>query len=805
MNKVAKVVIDKATMQFDTQYSYVIPPSLEKECEEGKRVIVPFGRGNVKKQGVVLHIENAEDVSGLKPILQVIDKTPVLNGEMIALCEWMQAQTFCTYFDAIHTILPTGINYKIVESYSANKDFCGDLAEQEKQIFEFVAKKGSVVKSKIISEFSLADDLPLASLCLKNALVKDDSAQRNIGDATEKMVHLCCEDGELPPKMTKQQAAVLSVLQEIGDASLKEIVYFTGVSPSVVKTLEKNGVVLTYEKEVFRIPDYQSQANPKEIVLNQEQQLAYNSLCEKLEKDTACCELLYGVTGSGKTQVFLKLVDKVVNSGKGVIVMVPEISLTPQTISLFASRYGNKIAVFHSAMSLGQRTDEWKRVKNGEAMVAIGTRSAVFAPFENLGLIIMDEEQEHTYKSEKSPRFHARNVAKFRANRHGAMLLLASATPSVESFCNAKLGKYGLHPLRHRYANANLPEVVTVDMRKEVLSGNASSISGTLYNEIAEVLNTKKQAILLLNRRGYKTYISCPSCSWVASCPNCSISLTYHNANKRLMCHYCGYSAPIDNTCPECNSEHLKFFGLGTQKLEEEILSAFPSARVLRLDADTTMSRDAFSGSLKRFAEFEYDIMIGTQMVAKGLDFPNVTLVGVVGADQAMYSEDYRSYERTFSLLTQVVGRAGRGEFKGKAVIQTVTPDSELIKQAVKQDYEAFYDTEITTRKIMTYPPYCDMVTINVSSAFKDLAKDTAQEIFNNLKNAVNGEFSEVKMVILGPSAASIPKISNRYRFRMIIKTRNNKQFRELVRKATAVKFKNDISVSVDINPETII
>ncbi len=805
MNKIAKIVIDKATMQFDTQYSYVIPETLVNFCQEGKRVIVPFGRGNVKKQGVVLHIVETGDISGLKPVLQVIDETPVLNDEMIALCEWMHDNTFCTYFDAIHSILPTGINYKIVESYNANKNFCGELSEQEKLIFDYISQKGNVIKSKIISEFSLSSDLVLASLCQKNALIKDDSAKRGVGDATEKMVHLCCEEGELPSKITKQQSAVISVLTEIGDVSLKEILYFTGVTQSVVKTLEKNGVVLTYEKEVFRIPNYNKQGNQTEIVLNEEQQVSYNSLCEKLKKNTACCELLYGVTGSGKTQVFLKLVDKVIESGKGVIVMVPEISLTPQTISLFASRYGNKIAVFHSAMSLGQRTDEWKRVKNGEAQVAIGTRSAVFAPFENLGLIIMDEEQEHTYKSEKSPRFHARSVAKFRANRHGAMLLLASATPSVESFCNAKLGKYGLHTLHHRYANANLPEVVTVDMRKEVLSGNSSSISSTLYNEIAEVLNAKKQAILLLNRRGYKTYISCPSCSWVATCPNCSISLTYHNANKRLMCHYCGYSTPIDNTCPECGSEHLKFFGLGTQKLEEEILSVFPTARVLRLDADTTMSRDAFSNKLKRFAEYEYDIMIGTQMVAKGLDFKNVTLVGVVGADQAMYSEDFRSYERTFSLLTQVVGRAGRGEFKGKAVIQTVTPNSELIKQAVKQDYEAFYDTEIITRKLMTYPPYCDMVTISVSSAFKNIAQDTINEIFNNLKKGINGEFSEVKMVILGPSAASIPKISNRYRFRMIIKTRNNKKFRELVRLAIQVKLKNDTSVSVDINPESIL
>ena len=805
MNKIAKVVIEKATLQFDTQYSYVIPNSLLEFCEEGKRVLVPFGRANTKKQGVVMHIEETDNTDGLKPILQIIDEIPVLNGEMISLCEWMHNNTFCTYFDAIHAILPTGINYKIIETYTAVNDFCGELTQEENEIYNYVLNNKGAAKTKIIKDFSLNNDLVLVSLCAKGALVLNNNAHRNVLDATEKMVHLCQEVSEIPKNITKQQNAVIGVLEEIGDASVKEILYFTGVTASVIKTLEKNGIVATYEKEVFRIPDYDKQVNPKEIVLNQEQQTAYNALCEKLDSKNACCELLYGITGSGKTQVFLKLVDKVVKSGKGVIVMVPEISLTPQTISLFASRYGSKIAVFHSAMSLGQRTDEWKRVKNGEAQVAIGTRSAVFAPFENLGLIIMDEEQEHTYKSEKSPRFHARNVAKFRANKHGAMLLLASATPAVESFLNAKSGKYGLHTLRHRYANAILPEVVTVDMRKEVVSGNSSSISRTLYSEINEVLEAKKQAILLLNRRGYKTYISCPSCSWVASCPNCSISLTYHNANKRLMCHYCGYSAQIDKNCPECGGEHLKFFGLGTQKLEEELNSLFPSAKILRLDADTTMSRDAFSNSLKKFANGEYDLMVGTQMVAKGLNFPNVTLVGVIGADQAMYSEDYRSFERTFSLLTQVIGRAGRGEFKGKAVIQTFSPESDLIKKAVTQDYEAFYDTEITTRKIMTYPPYCDMVTITVSSPFKDLAKVTIEEIFNNLKSGISGEYSDVKMVVLGPSAASIPKISNRYRFRMIIKTRNNKRFRELVRKATSVKLKNDTSVSVDINPESIL
>ena len=582
--------------------------------------------------------------------------------------------------------------------------------------------------------------------------------------------------------------------------------YYTGVSLSVIETLCKNKIVSLYEKEVFRLPhSFSENGERSEIALTATQQKAFDELRDNLNKDGGVCSLLYGITGSGKTQVFLKLVDTVIDSGRGVIIMVPEISLTPQTLALFGNRYGNKVAVFHSAMSQGQRMDEWKRVKSGRAVVAIGTRSAVFAPIENLGLIVMDEEQEHTYKSESSPRFHARNIAKFRANYHNALLLLASATPSMESYYNALNGKYSLHKLNERFGNAQLPDVSTVDMKSEIFSGNSGCISRRLADEIDQTLKDKKQAILLLNRRGYNTYISCPVCGYVATCPNCSISLTYHSANKRMMCHYCGYSEPVSKKCPECSSDHLRFYGMGTQKVEDELNSLFPTAKVLRLDADSTMTRDSFSSYLGRFSNGEYDIMLGTQMVAKGLNFPNVTLVGVIGADQAMFSEDYRSFERTFSLLTQVVGRAGRGDFKGKAIIQTTSPDSNIIHLAVRQDYDAFYNDEILTRKMMVYPPFCDIAVLSVSSTDRETAINTVNKIFENIKELLDSDYKDVKLHILGPSAAAVPKVNLRYRFRMIIKCRFNVRFREMIKKAMAVKRTGDVSVNIDVNPESVI
>lgn len=796
-----KVALCGATYAFDKLYSYAVPPKMTVLC--GQRVLVPFGRGNTPKQAMVFHLEEAE-VYDLKTVLSVIDASPVLSDEMLKMCEYMHETVFCTRYDAVAAMLPTGLNHRLVNFYSANLDFLGVelLNDTEKQIFEFLKRKGEKSEDEIIRTLEIDAEL-LKQMTEKEALIKNSEVKQKVGDATQKWVRL--SENYESFKLTVRQKDVVDLLTDIETASVKELRYFTGVSMSVIDNLIEKGVLISFERQIFRSPYKTNKVGiPIPIVLTDEQQTAFYGLKEKWQSEKAEVSLLYGVTGSGKTQVFLRLVDEVSQKGEGVIVMVPEIALTPQMIDIFTKRYGNKIAVFHSAMSMGQRMDEWTRIKNGNALIAIGTRSAIFAPFKKLGLIIIDEEQEHTYKSEKSPRFHTRDLAKFRTAYHKGLLCLASATPSVESFTAAKNGKYSLFTLKNRYNASNLPEVTVVDMKKEILGGNSSPISEVLFDAINETLNEGNQAILLLNRRGHNTYVSCPSCGYVATCPNCSVSLTYHSANKRLMCHYCGYSTPVGDKCPECDSGYLKFMGLGTQKAAEELTSLFPNARVLRMDADSTVSRESYQTYLSAFAKGEYDILLGTQMVAKGLDFPNVTLVGVLGADAAMYSEDFRSFERCFSLLTQVVGRAGRGDKKGRAIIQTVNPESQIISFAEKQDYESFYNEEIMTRSLMTYPPYCDICAVYTQSVFKEEAQNAIKQIFGKIREMINNDYSDVKVIILGPSPSGVAKVNNRYRFRMIIKCKYNKRFREMLRNAVDIKTKKDVTVSVDVNPETM-
>ncbi len=799
---VVKVALQGATYAYDKLYSYTVPGNLSVEA--GCRVVVPFGKGNIKKQGMIFSVLQDETLK-LKPILSVIDEQPILNDEMLKMCEYMHETVFCNYYDAVNVMLPSGITHKLVNFYSANEDFVSEslLTETESQIFSYLKKKGEVQESDIISTFEITKE-ELNSLEQREVIFKNSDTKQKMTDATQKWVRLA-EDFE-NVKITPRQKDVVNLLLDIECASVKEIRYFTGVSLSVIENLIEKGVLISFEKQVFRKPyKCNSSTSSSEIKLTQEQQTAFSGLVKDYEDIKSKAALLYGVTGSGKTQVFLKLVDRVCADKKGVIVMVPEIALTPQMINIFLNHYGSKIAVFHSAMSQGQRMDEWKRIKNGDALIAIGTRSAIFAPFKDLGLIIIDEEQEHTYKSEKSPRFHTRDLAKFRTAYHKGLLCLASATPSIESYTKAKNGKYSLYTIKNRYGDAKLPPVTVVDMKKEILNGNSGSISSVLYEELNTALQNGKQAIILLNRRGHNTYISCPDCGYVATCPNCSISMTYHSANKRLMCHYCGHSIPITNKCPECEKEHLKFLGLGTQKAQEELTSLFPNARILRLDADSTVSRDSYSKYLTDFANGEYDILLGTQMVAKGLDFPNVTLVGVLGADGALYSEDFKSFERTFSLLTQVVGRAGRGENEGKAVIQTVNPDNNIIELAKKQDYDSFYNSEIMTRQLLTFPPYCDLCYICANSVYREEAQSAINGIFDKIREMISTEYKDVKLIILGPTASAIAKINNRYRFRMMIKCKNNKRFRELLKKAIDIKLLKDVSVSVDFNPESVI
>ena len=802
---VAEIALSGATYAFDKLYSYAVPPELYQSVSAGKRVLLPFGRGNVSRQGIIFALKRSE-LKGLKKILSVIDSEPLLTDEMLKMCAFLQETVFCTYYDAVNIMLPAGLGIKFVNYYSANGEFSAFslLSEDEKQIYDFLQKNGETAEEKITSAFGITKEL-LTSLCEKEVIFKSSDAKRRMKDATQKWVKLE-GDAYLYLRLTPKQKQVTELLEGVGAAAVKEICYFTGVTPSVVEGLIKKGVLTVFEKQVFRYAD-KTEISTKndEVVLTEPQQKAYDGLYGEYLKNEPKTSLLYGVTGSGKTLVFLKLVDKVLDDNKGVIVMVPEISLTPQLVSIFTARYGKKVALFHSAMSMGNRMEEWQRIKKGEAMIAIGTRSAVFAPFSRLGLIIIDEEQEHTYKSEKSPRFHTRDLAKFRTAYHKGLLCLASATPSVESYTYAKSGKYSLFTINERYGNASLPFVSTVDMKKELQNGNSGILSEELYEALKETLQRKEQAILLLNRRGHNTYVSCPECGFVAQCPNCSISLTYHSANNRMMCHYCGYSETVLHTCPECGGEHIKFSGLGTQKAEQEIKALFPSAEILRLDADSTMARDSFSNYLSEFSKGNYDILLGTQMVAKGLDFPNVTLVGVLGADAALYSEDYKSFERTFSLLTQVIGRAGRGEASGKAIIQTNSPDSELITLAENQDYDGFYSEEILSRKLMVYPPYCDICAVFTQATVKDNAEKAINSLFSTIKEKLKNDYSDVKVIILGPSVSTLAKINNRYRFRMIIKCKNNHRFREMLREVLESNKTNDVSISVDFNPETII
>ena len=801
---VADIILEQTAFSFDKPYGYLVPEALADTVKPGCRVIVPFGRGNAGRQGMVLSLAESETEAPYKYIERVLDFEPVLTEEMLGLCRWMHDRYFCTYFDAVKTLLPSGMSFTVREIFSLGDE---PFPKEFSFLEDFFKTNETAARAVLLESFEELSDKKLAQLVKLGCLQRDSAAERKMGDSTVRSVRLLVSPESFEEyRLTPRQKEIADLVAELGSASVKEITYFTGVSPSVINTLAKKGIIELFEKEVYRSPHKDIRpTDVKEICLSKEQNEAFETLSGLYASDKGEAALLYGVTGSGKTSVFLKMVDKAVAENKGVIIMVPEISLTPQTVSIFGNRYGNKIALFHSAMSLGQRMDEWKRVSRGEATIAIGTRSAIFAPVKNLSLIIIDEEQEHTYKSEKSPRFHARDLAKYRAVYNKALLIMASATPSLESYTAAKLGKYTLCTLPRRYGNSVLPEVRTVDMRLELRAGNSGPLSRELKLAINDALEKGKQSIVLLNRRGHNTFVSCPSCGYVATCPNCSVSMTFHSANRRLMCHYCGYSESAAKKCPTCITSELRFMGVGTQKIEEELKVTFPDARILRMDADSTTSKDSYRDYLNDFANGKYDIMLGTQMVAKGLNFPRVTVVGVIGADSAANSSDYRSFERSFSLLTQVFGRAGRGEEKGIAIIQTTDPESNLIRLAASQDYDSFYSQEIAVRKMMIYPPYCDIAQVVVQSSQRDLAERAAKTVLDNVTELVKGRYSEVKLSILGPSPAGVPRVMGKYRYRLIIKAKNNRAFRDMLREAISIKLEKDTSVSVDIAPETII
>lgn len=637
--------------------------------------------------------------------------------------------------------------------------------------------------------------------CLRQMLPRGTD---KIKDKSTKMIRLS-EGSTQPVKLTPKQQSVYELLCDVGSAGVSEVCEFCSVGKGVLDNLVKYGICEYFEKEVYRTPykNVSENGEMSPINLSEVQQNAFNNYLKMM--DTGGTGLLYGVTGSGKTQVYLKLIDEAISRGKDVIVLVPEISLTPQMLYIFHSRYGKKVAVMHSGLSIGERTDEYKRADRGEAKIIVGTRSAVFAPVHNLGLIVMDEEQEHTYKSERTPRYNARDVANFRCRYNNALFLMTSATPSVESYSAAVKGKYVLCEINERYGDSKLPEIVTVDMKKEIAQGNKSPISKTLQSLIADNLDKHKQTILLINRRGYNTFIACNSCGHVITCPNCSISLTYHSYNNRLMCHYCGYSKPLDNVCPECGKNSIRYSGYGTQRIEDELERLFPDASVLRMDADTTSAKFSHQKLFDAFSRGDYDILIGTQMVAKGLDFPNVTLVGVVNADNSLYDESYLANERSFDLITQVVGRSGRRAEAGKAVIQTINPYNDVIEYASKQDYKSFFANEIQLRKLLTYPPFCDIYFISFICEDENKAALCAKSFFENLVELNKTDYVNEKLIVLGPSPSKISKLKNNYRYGLTLKCKNSKSVRkmlnDILKNIGKIKEYKSVSVSVDLNP----
>ena len=740
-----RVALDAAAFGYDQLYSYTVNPEWEDKIAPGMRVAVPFGRGNRRRLAMILEVsrEPVEEGITLKPAAALLDPEPVLTGELRMLVDWLHAHTFCTWYDAVRAVLPGGLQLRLEERYLPLEPPVGvKLTEKEANVLRMMQLAKSQRERDTLAQEDGGEEKQkiLAALVQKGCLLAVSEGKQLIGDSTKKMVRLSqaylADENAFRP--TPKQAQAVRVLQEHEALSVKECAYFAGVGETVVQNLVKAGIAEFYEAELLRVPrDAEVTIDPADTVLSEEQQAAYDAVAEQILARKAAAFLLHGVTGSGKTAVFEQLIALTLKQGRGVLLLIPEISLTPQVVQYFQSRFGNRVALIHSGLSLAQRLDTDKLIRRGEVQIVIGTRSAVFAPLPDLGLIILDEEGEHSYKSEQSPRYHAADVAKARAKYHNAALVLASATPSLESRYLAERGVYRLLKMTKRYNQAPLPAVTIVDMNLERANGNGSPFSIALSEALYENLQRGEQSILLLNRRGYHTLLQCTKCYEPVYCPNCSVPMTYHKTNGSLLCHYCGHVQPPVTVCPKCGNDRLRQMGFGTQKLEEELQALLPDAKILRMDADTTMTRTAYETGFRAFANHEYDILCGTQMIGKGLDFPNVTLVGVVSVDKALFAGDYRSYERTFSLVTQVVGRGGRGKTAGRAILQTHMPDHYVLNLAAAQDYDRFYTEELALRRALMFPPVCDLCVIGFSGIREDRVRIASERFVGILAETV--------------------------------------------------------------------
>ncbi len=711
----------------------------------GSVVTVPFGRGNKPVRGVILGPAPGDGTPKEKLKTLLSVGECYLSPEALSLVSYLRDRYFCTWFEAARCLLPTGV-------------FGGG--------------------GKSVSSVSVPDEGAAA------AYMEAHYSNRKHCD-------------------------VLGFLLEEGQMTVKELMYMAGVSDSVIKTLAKKGLISLEKTEVLRNPlkDRPLPETPPKVVLNEEQTRAADALISDLNRGKT--HLLYGITGSGKTHVFIRLIDEALRQGKQAVLMIPEISLTLQIVNRLYAHYAKSLAVLHSGLSLGERHDEWKRIRSGEARVVIGTRSSVFAPVREGSLFIIDEEQEHTYKSEASPRYHAREVAAFRVARGKGLLLLASATPSFESYYRAEAGIIGFETLTERYNGRPLPKVLVADLRREMMSGNRSCIGRTLGEELEKNLQRGEQAILFMNRRGYQSHITCPNCGETVKCPHCGISMTYHSYNNRVVCNYCGHSTPYLSECPSCHEKRLIYSGVGTQKAEEELLRLFPGIRVCRMDADTVGGKYTREGILNDFRDKKYDVLLGTQMITKGLDFPDVTLVGVLNADMSLYTSDFRAFEKTFSLLTQVVGRAGRAEKEGRAVVQTFSPAHYVLGYAFAQDYPRFYREEMALRKSLLYPPYCDLCQFCFLADTQENAFAAAEEFSRDIQKIATEDPASYPIRLILPKATAVPMVGGKYRVRILMKCKDNRTCRQMISRCLdafrAAKEHRDITVTADMNPVNIL
>ena len=811
---IGKIAVAAANFAIDKPYSYFIPRDMD--LQPGMRVQVPFGRGNRRTEGIVLSVEEGSQ-EGLKPVDCRLDETPVLSRTMLQLAAFLRERYFCTFMDAARAMLPAGLWFQTKDTYRLTDDRSWKektiRSQDAKAILSFLEDcggetDGEQLKSLIPDE--AAREKAVAYLLRQKWLDAQQEYLRRLGDKTEKIATLIVPAEEAMeyamsrPKSAQMQKAVLELLCSMGSVSVKELCYFTGAKPATVKRLKDLGYVEFSEKPVLRCREITPVKLDGPLTLNPDQQKAFDGLASQMEESAPGAALLYGVTGSGKTSVYIKLIHRCIENGRQAMLLVPEIALTPQLLGLMAAHFEDQVAVLHSSLPATERYDQWKRVRSGQAKVVIGTRSAVFAPCPNLGLVILDEEQEHSYKSENTPRYAAKEVALWRGIKEKALVLFGSATPSVETMYHAKEGTYRLYTLQQRYNGKPLPQVGIVDMRQDLQQGNDMAVSYQLQDAIGQTMEKGEQTILFLNRRGNSRALVCVDCREIPECPRCNAKLTYHSANERLMCHHCGFSQPAPKRCPNCDGP-MKQMGVGTQKVQQQLEVLFPGRSILRMDTDTVNAANTHEDILGKFKEENVPVLIGTQMVAKGLNLPNVTLVGVLDADLGLYSDSYLAAESTFNMLTQVVGRAGRGDMPGTAMIQTMVPDHRVIQLAAQQDYDGFYDMEIQLRKLQGCPPFGDLATVTFVGQEEGRVLHGAAKFATSLKNLLQlDQYQTQQCTVLGPAPCPVPKINYNYRYRLTLRCRMTKPLRELIahllRQFSQDRENRGVSAFADVN-----